>query len=62
MRKIYIAIIMLLMLPMTMGAQALKGSYFLDNSITRTKLNPAFAPRANDYVRLESQFESSVIS
>lgn len=47
MRKIYIAIIMLLMLPMTMGAQALKGSYFLDNSITRTKLNPAFAPRAN---------------
>lgn len=47
MRKIYIAIIMLLMLPMTMGAQALKGSYFLDNSLTRTKLNPAFAPRAN---------------
>lgn len=38
---------MALLLPMTMGAQALKGSYFLDNSHTRTKLNPAFAPRAN---------------
>lgn len=37
----------LLLLPMTMGAQALKGSYFLDNSLTRTKLNPAFTPRAN---------------
>lgn len=48
MRKTYITIIMaLLLLPMTMGAQALKGSYFLDNSLTRTKLNPAFAPRAN---------------
>lgn len=37
----------LMLLPMTMGAQALKGSYFLDNSLQRTRLNPAFAPRAN---------------
>ena len=28
------------------GAQALKGSYFLDSSINRHELNPAFAPRA----------------
>lgn len=48
MRKRYITIIMAMMLlPMVMGAQALKGSYFLDNSLLRTRLNPAFAPRAN---------------
>ena len=37
----------MLLLPVTAGAQALKGSYFLDNSINRNKMNPAFAPRAN---------------
>lgn len=48
MSKRYITIVIALMLlPMTMGAQALKGSYFLDNSFSRTRLNPAFAPRAN---------------
>ena len=48
MRKRYLTIVLaLLLLPMSIGAQALKGSYFLDNSLTRTKLNPAFAPRAN---------------
>lgn len=48
MRKRYLTIIMaVLLLPMTMGAQALKGSYFLDNSLLRTRLNPAFTPRAN---------------
>lgn len=48
MRKTYITIIIaMLLLPMTLGAQALKGSYFLDNSLLRTRLNPAFAPRAN---------------
>ena len=46
-KKHIIAAIVLLMLPMIAGAQALKGSYFLDNSINRHKLNPAFAPRAN---------------
>jgi hypothetical protein len=29
------------------GAQALKGSYFIDNSLNRNKMNPAFAPRSN---------------
>ena len=29
------------------GAQVLKGSYFLDSSVNRHKMNPAFAPRAN---------------
>ena len=48
MRKRYLTIIMaVLLLPMTMGAQALKGSYFIDNSLLRTRLNPAFTPRAN---------------
>lgn len=48
MKKNYIAVVlMLLLLPMVSGAQALKGSYFLDNSVNRHKMNPAFAPRAN---------------
>ena len=48
MRKRYITVVMaMLLLPVMMGAQALKGSYFLDNSFSRTRLNPAFAPRAN---------------
>ncbi len=29
------------------GAQTLKGSYFLDNSLNRHKLNPAFAPQSS---------------
>ena len=41
----------LLLIPFAAGAQALKGSYFLDNSINRNKMNPAFAPRAN-YVQI----------
>ena len=44
--KILLAVIMF-MLPLFAGAQVLKGSYFLDNSINRHKMNPAFAPRAN---------------
>ena len=40
-----------MLLPMIAGAQALKGSYFLDNSLMRNRLNPAFAPRAG-YVSL----------
>ena len=43
---IYTAIIML-MIPVLAGAQALKGSYFLDNSMNRHRMNPAFTPRAN---------------
>lgn len=42
-----IAAVVLFMLPVIAGAQALKGSYFLDNSINRHQMNPAFAPRAN---------------
>ena len=34
------------------GAQALKGSYFLDSSMNRHELNPAFAPRANYFQML----------
>ena len=29
------------------SAQALTGTYFLDNSLMRTRLNPAFSPRSN---------------
>ena len=48
MRKRYITILAALMLlPLMAGAQALKGSYFLDGSLQRNRLNPAFAPRAN---------------
>lgn len=45
-RNIIILSVMLLM-PFMAGAQALKGSYFLDNSINRNKMNPAFTPRSN---------------
>ena len=36
-----------LIMPLMVGAQALKGSYFIDNSLNRNKMNPAFAPRSN---------------
>ncbi|MBR5103629.1 MAG: hypothetical protein IKV05_02970 [Bacteroidales bacterium] len=45
-RSIIIAVAVML-LPLVSGAQALKGSYFMDNSLNRNKMNPAFAPRAN---------------
>ena len=38
-------------MPLLAGAQALKGSYFMDNSMNRHRMNPAFAPRAN-YLQL----------
>ena len=44
--NIFLALL-LMMLPFVAGAQALKGSYFLENSINAHKMNPAFAPRAN---------------
>ena len=48
MRKRYITLVTaLLLLPLMAGAQALKGSYFLDGSLQRNRLNPAFTPRAN---------------
>lgn len=42
-----IAALVFMMLPVMAGAQVLKGSYFLDNSVNAHKLNPAFGPRAN---------------
>ena len=45
--KHIVAALALFLLPMVAGAQVLKGSYFLDNSVNRHKMNPAFAPRAN---------------
>ena len=36
-----------LLISLIAGAQALKGSYFLDNSLNRNKMNPAFTPRSN---------------
>lgn len=39
-------------MPLLAGAQALKGSYFLDNSLNRHEMNPAFAPRANYFQML----------
>ena len=47
MKRRIIIISVMLLLPLAMGAQALKGSWFLDNSLLRNRLNPAFAPRAN---------------
>ena len=47
MKKNYIiTLIVTMLLPMVAGAQVLKGSYFLENSVNNHKLNPAFAPRA----------------
>ena len=46
-----LVIILCLLISTAAGAQALKGSYFLDSSLNRHELNPAFAPRAN-YVQL----------
>lgn len=51
MKKIFAAIIFIAM-PLMAGAQALKGSYFLDSSMNRHELNPAFAPRANYFQML----------
>ena len=46
-RNNIIIMVVLLMMPCVAGAQALKGSYFIDNSLNRNKMNPAFAPRTN---------------
>lgn len=44
-KNIALAAFMLVM-PLILGAQTLKGSYFLDNSINRHRMNPAFAPNS----------------
>ena len=45
-RRYFTMILAMMLLPVIAGAQALKGSYFLDNSLMRNRLNPAFSPRA----------------
>lgn len=49
--KHILAAAVLFIVPLVSGAQALKGSYFLDNSMNRHEMNPAFAPRA-DYFQM----------
>ena len=46
MKRIYISILICL-LPLIAGGQALKGSYFSEYSVLRNKLNPAFVPRSS---------------
>ena len=46
-KNIIVFVLALIMMPMLAGAQALKGSYFLENSLNGHQMNPAFAPRAN---------------
>ncbi len=50
-KKFFVLTAMMLLMPVMMGAQTLKGSYFLDNSLNRNKLNPAFAPNV-DYFQI----------
>ena len=47
MKRSIILVFVAMLLPFMVGAQALKGSYFMDKSVNRNKMNPAFAPRAN---------------
>ena len=46
-RRILTLMLAALLVPFMAGAQALKSSYFIDNSLNRNKMNPAFAPRTN---------------
>ena len=46
-KSVIIAAVFATLLPFVAGAQALRGSYFMDNSVNRNKMNPAFAPRTN---------------
>ena len=43
-KKIFIAAAIALLLPLSVCGQAVNASYFIDNSLQRTRLNPAFAP------------------
>ena len=47
MRKHIFICLAILLLPLSMSGQALRGSYFFDSSIQRVKMNPAFAPKTN---------------
>lgn len=46
-KKIITSITAALVTAVVASAQALTGSYFLDNSLMKNRLNPAFTPRAN---------------
>lgn len=46
-KKNIIILAVMLLMPFMAGAQSMKGSYFLDNSVNRNKMNPAFTPRSN---------------
>ncbi len=62
-KKFYAVAAMLLLIPLLSGGQSLKGSYFLDNSLNRNKLNPAFAPNTG-YIQLPAlgNFSASMLS
>lgn len=47
MRKNIFVFSILMLLPVLLCGQALRGSYFLDASLQRGKLNPAFTPKVN---------------
>lgn len=47
MRKYIYIYLVLMMLPLSIYGQALRGSYFFDSSLQRVKMNPAFAPKTN---------------
>ncbi len=58
-KKFFAIVTMMLLMSVTVGAQTLKGSYFLDNSLNRNRLNPAFAPRSG-YFQLPAVGNMSV--
>ena len=47
MRKYIFTYLVLMMLPLAVCGQALRGSYFFDSSLQRVKMNPAFSPKTN---------------
>lgn len=47
MKKYILSSLLVMLLPFALCGQALRGSYFMDSSIQRVKLNPSFAPKTN---------------
>ena len=46
-RKTLFAALVAILIPLTMSGQAVNSSYFIDNSLQRVRLNPAFSPEAS---------------
>ena len=46
-RNTIFAAFIALLIPLSLSGQAVNASYFIDNSLQRTRLNPAFAPEAS---------------